>query len=101
MQGMNVIVPLGGLGMRFQNEGYTRPKPFVRVLGKEMILWVLGALSPSLSQLCAPPHYYLHCGTNAFSGAQFHASTLTHILTQTTLTWRQRTAWWWCTTRPS
>jgi dTDP-glucose pyrophosphorylase len=42
---MNVIVPLGGLGTRFQNEGYTRPKPFVRVLGKEMILWVLDNLS--------------------------------------------------------
>jgi len=42
---MNVIVPLGGLGTRFQNEGYGRPKPFVRVLGKEMILWVLDNLS--------------------------------------------------------
>ena len=42
---MNVIVPLGGLGTRFQAVGYTRPKPFVRVLGKEMILWVLDNLS--------------------------------------------------------
>ena len=42
---MNVIVPLGGLGTRFQNEGYNRPKPFVRVLGKEMILWVLDSLN--------------------------------------------------------
>ena len=42
---MNVIVPLGGLGTRFQNEGYLRPKPFVRVLGKEMIHWVLDSLS--------------------------------------------------------
>jgi len=42
---MNVIVPLGGLGSRFQKEGYTRPKPFVRVLGKEMILWVLDNLN--------------------------------------------------------
>jgi len=41
---MNIIVPLGGLGTRFQNEGYWRPKPFVRVLGKEMILWVLDNL---------------------------------------------------------
>ena len=41
---MNVIVPLGGLGQRFQNEGYARSKPFVRVLGKEMILWVLDHL---------------------------------------------------------
>jgi len=44
---MNVIVPLGGLGTRFQNQGYTRPKPSVRVLGKEMILWVLDSLNLS------------------------------------------------------
>ena len=43
--GMNIVVPLGGLGNRFQVEGYARPKPFVRVLGKEMILWVLDNLS--------------------------------------------------------
>jgi len=43
---MNVLVPLGGLGTRFQKEGYlTRPKPFVPVLGKPMILWVLENLS--------------------------------------------------------
>lgn len=44
--GINVIVPLGGLGTRFQKEGYlTRPKPFVPVLGKPMILWVLENLT--------------------------------------------------------
>lgn len=43
---MNVIIPLGGLGTRFQKEGYlTRCKPFVPVLGKEMILWVLESLT--------------------------------------------------------
>ena len=42
--GMNIIIPLGGLGSRFQNEGYSRPKPFVRVLGKEMIRWVVDKL---------------------------------------------------------
>ena len=41
---MNIIVPLGGIGNRFQQEGYSRPKPFVRILGKEMILWVLDNL---------------------------------------------------------
>eukprot|EP00747_Dinoflagellata_sp_TGD_P207990 gnl/TRDRNA2_/TRDRNA2_81514_c0_seq2.p1 gnl/TRDRNA2_/TRDRNA2_81514_c0~~gnl/TRDRNA2_/TRDRNA2_81514_c0_seq2.p1 ORF type:complete len:384 (+),score=72.33 gnl/TRDRNA2_/TRDRNA2_81514_c0_seq2:90-1154(+) len=43
---MNVVVPLGGVGSRFQKEGYlTRGKPFVPVLGKEMILWVLDNLT--------------------------------------------------------
>lgn len=41
-----MIVPLGGLGSRFQKEGYlTRPKPFVAVLGKPMLLWVLENLT--------------------------------------------------------
>lgn len=46
--GINVIVPLGGLGTRFQKEGYiTRCKPFVPVLGKPMIFWVLDNLTLS------------------------------------------------------
>lgn len=38
---LTVVIPLGGLGSRFAKEGYSmRTKPFVRVLGKEMILWL-------------------------------------------------------------
>ena len=43
-QTMTVMIPLGGIGSRFQKEGYTKPKPFVSVLGKPMILWVLDCL---------------------------------------------------------
>jgi len=43
---VNVVVPMGGLGTRFAKQGYiTRPKPFVRVLGKEMLLWLLEKLN--------------------------------------------------------
>eukprot|EP00450_Noctiluca_scintillans_P032512 CAMPEP_0194543030 /NCGR_PEP_ID=MMETSP0253-20130528/85078_1 /TAXON_ID=2966 /ORGANISM="Noctiluca scintillans" /LENGTH=477 /DNA_ID=CAMNT_0039389737 /DNA_START=833 /DNA_END=2266 /DNA_ORIENTATION=+ len=38
---MNVVVPLGGIGSRFLAEGFTRPKPFIPILGKPMLLWVL------------------------------------------------------------
>lgn len=38
------MIPLGGIGSRFQKEGYTKPKPFVSVLGKPMILWVIDSL---------------------------------------------------------
>ena len=38
---INVIVPLGGLGRRFAEEGYVNPKPLVKVLGKSIINWVL------------------------------------------------------------
>ena len=41
---MTVMIPLGGIGSRFQKEGYTQPKPFISVLGKPMILWVLDSL---------------------------------------------------------
>ena len=37
---MNIIIPLGELGNKFQHEGYTRPKPLVSVLGKEMIYYI-------------------------------------------------------------
>ena len=45
MVAVNVMIPLGGLGSRFSKEGYYRPKPFVKVLGKEMILWIIENLN--------------------------------------------------------
>jgi capsule biosynthesis phosphatase len=53
-QAMNLIIPLGGIGSRFQKEGYFRPKPFVRVLGKPMIEWLVDNLraEPQVPQKC-------------------------------------------------
>eukprot|EP00931_Biecheleriopsis_adriatica_P102992 TRINITY_DN7788_c0_g1_i1.p1 TRINITY_DN7788_c0_g1~~TRINITY_DN7788_c0_g1_i1.p1 ORF type:complete len:414 (-),score=75.26 TRINITY_DN7788_c0_g1_i1:73-1314(-) len=43
---MNVVIPLGGVGSRFQTDGFlTRPKPFIPILGKPMISWVVDNLS--------------------------------------------------------
>ena len=44
---MNIIIPLGGLGQRFADNKYTRPKPLVKVLGKEIIFWLLDSISIS------------------------------------------------------
>jgi len=41
MGGLNVIIPLGGTGKRFSDEGYIQPKPLINVLGKSIIFWVL------------------------------------------------------------
>lgn len=41
---MNIIIPLGGNGKRFSDNGYTRPKPLIKVLGKEIIFWLLDSL---------------------------------------------------------
>uniref|UniRef100_A0A6C0HZT6 CHK kinase-like domain-containing protein n=1 Tax=viral metagenome TaxID=1070528 RepID=A0A6C0HZT6_9ZZZZ len=38
---MNIIIPLGGKGERFSKNGYTIPKPLIRILDKTMIEYVL------------------------------------------------------------
>ena len=41
---MNIIIPLGGLGVRFRDEQYLMPKPLIKVLGKELIFHLLDCL---------------------------------------------------------
>lgn len=42
---MNIIIPIGGKGERFKNDGYRFPKPLINIFGKPMILWVLDNLN--------------------------------------------------------
>ncbi|QKF93892.1 nucleotidyl transferase [Fadolivirus algeromassiliense] len=42
---MNIIIPLGGLGERFKKENYINPKPLIKILGKEMIMYVIKNLN--------------------------------------------------------
>lgn len=44
---MNVIIPIGGVGQRFKDEGYLYPKPLINVLGKSMIYRVIENLNLS------------------------------------------------------
>ena len=41
---MNIIIPIGGIGQRFKDEGYDMPKPLINVLGKSMIYRVINNL---------------------------------------------------------
>ena len=41
---MNILIPLGGLGERFKKEGYSDPKPLIKVLNKEILFHVLDNL---------------------------------------------------------
>jgi capsule biosynthesis phosphatase len=41
---MNILIPLGGIGKRFGDFGYSKPKPLIKVLGKEIIFWLLDSL---------------------------------------------------------
>lgn len=38
---MIIVIPLGGIGKRFSEMGYTDPKPLIKVLGKEIILYLI------------------------------------------------------------
>ena len=42
---MNVLIPMAGAGSRFQQAGYTFPKPLIEVRGKPMIQLVVENLN--------------------------------------------------------
>ena len=42
---INIVIPMAGLGSRFVKKGYEKPKPFIDVNGKPMIVRVLENLS--------------------------------------------------------
>lgn len=42
---LNVVIPMAWLWTRFANNGYTLPKPFIDVLWRPMIYWVIKNLS--------------------------------------------------------
>ncbi len=42
---LNIVIPMAGLGSRFIKAGYQKPKPFVDVAGKPMIMRVLDNLA--------------------------------------------------------
>lgn len=44
---MIVLIPLGGLGSRFKDNGYTKPKALVNALGKPILYWLLDSLKES------------------------------------------------------
>ena len=44
---MNIIIPLGGLGKRFADEGFKNPKPLIKIDEKPMILWAIESLGVS------------------------------------------------------
>ena len=44
---LNIIIPMAGLGTRFVNAGYSKPKPLIEVKGQTMISMVIKNLTPS------------------------------------------------------
>lgn len=65
----NIVIPMAGLGSRFAKAGYTKPKPFIQVLGKPMIAHVLENLSMSNARfilLTRAEHYQQEADTIAW-----------------------------------
>jgi HAD superfamily hydrolase (TIGR01509 family) len=46
---MNIIIPLGGKGERFKKEGFSLPKPLIKVFEKEILFYVIDNLDISES----------------------------------------------------
>jgi HAD superfamily hydrolase (TIGR01509 family) len=44
---IQIVVPMAGLGTRFQAAGYSDAKPFIPVLNKPMIQWVVENMTPT------------------------------------------------------
>ena len=44
---MNVIIPMTGYGSRFVAAGYQELKPFIRVMGRPVIEWIVKDMYPA------------------------------------------------------
>lgn len=53
---MNIIIPIGGLGSRFLETGFTLPKPLISLLFKPILFWLLDCLN-----LCAGDNVIIIC----------------------------------------
>jgi beta-phosphoglucomutase-like phosphatase (HAD superfamily)/dTDP-glucose pyrophosphorylase len=42
---MNILIPMAGAGARFEDAGYTFPKPLIDIRGKPMVQWVVESLN--------------------------------------------------------
>lgn len=52
-----LILPLNGEGQRFREAGYAEPKAFVKVLGKELLFWVLDTQALDLPVRVIVPYH--------------------------------------------
>ena len=42
---MIIIIPLGGIGSRYKNNGYNKPKALIKVFGKPILFWLIETLN--------------------------------------------------------
>ena len=52
---MIILIPLGGVGLRFSQNGYKQPKALINVMGKPILFWLLDNLKiPPNTIVCIP-----------------------------------------------
>lgn len=56
---LNLIVPMAGVGKRFQKAGYTTFKPFIPIQGKPMVQYVTDAFPKEVRKWVITPKAYL------------------------------------------
>lgn len=55
---VNIVIPLGGIGRRFSDEGYIQPKPLIRTLGKPILFWTLDNLKLGPEDTLTIPYHH-------------------------------------------
>lgn len=66
---LNIIIPIGGIGSRFQTEGYRFPKPLINIVGRPMIAWLI-------ERLTIQPHDTVWIAINEEIDNEFHVNQL-------------------------
>lgn len=61
---MNIIIPLGGTGMRFKKAGYNVPKALIPVLGTPILFYLLNNLHLSSSHKITIPYNHQEYGNS-------------------------------------
>lgn len=69
---LEILIPMAGEGRRFQEAGYTVPKPQIDIAGKPMIQRVMDCLTPS------EPHRFRLLGKEQVGETQGAVDTLLH-----------------------
>lgn len=58
---MIIIIPLGGKGMRFKENGYRRPKALIRVKGRPILYYLLDSLNFEGIDFISIPYHKEYC----------------------------------------
>jgi NDP-sugar pyrophosphorylase family protein len=69
---INIVIPMAGAGSRFAKAGYENPKPFIDIMGKPMIQWVIENLATKIEHkfifICQKEHQEKYQFDSALQG---------------------------------